>query len=85
MGNLKKGDIFFQVDSTNKLIANEGYELQIADYVSIKAKTPIGAFWASRTILQILAQNPLQLKMPKGLAKDYPKYEVRGLVLDVAR
>lgn len=85
IGKPKNGDIYFHIDSTNKSIANEGYELKISDYLVINAKTPLGAFWSTRTILQILEQDPIQLKIPKGIAKDYPKYEVRGLVLDVGR
>jgi len=84
-GKPEKGDIYFHVDSTNKLIANEGYELQVADHLAINAKTSLGAFWATRTILQILEQDPKHLKIPKGIANDFPKYEVRGFVLDVGR
>jgi hexosaminidase len=85
IGKPEKGDIYFRVDNNNKSIKNEGYELHIANYLTVNAKTSIGAFWATRTILQILAQDPMQSKIPKGIAKDYPKYEVRGLVLDVGR
>ncbi|MES2650671.1 MAG: family 20 glycosylhydrolase [Bacteroidota bacterium] len=85
VGEPKKGDIYFHIDSASKSITKEGYELHIDDYLSINAKTSLGAFWATRTILQILEQDPTYLKIPKGIAKDYPKYEVRGLVLDVAR
>ncbi|SFH00802.1 family 20 glycosylhydrolase [Pedobacter insulae] len=84
-GKPQKGDIYFHVDNNSQSIASEGYELQIADYLTIHAKTPLGAFWATRTILQILAQDPTQLKIPKGIAKDFPKYEVRSFVLDVGR
>jgi hexosaminidase len=85
VGKPKKGDIYFQVDSTHQSITKEGYELGVDDYLTVHAKTPLGAFWATRTIMQILAQDPIRHTIPKGLAKDYPKYEVRGFVLDVAR
>ena len=42
-----------------------------------------GAYWSTRSILQILEQN--DDTMPMGVTRDYPKYEVRGFMLDVAR
>ena len=79
------GDIFFDSDSVQVPRSEEGYLLRIADHVTIKARKPLGSFWATRTILQILEQDPVHKKMPKGIAYDAPKYQVRGFVIDVAR
>lgn len=79
------GDIYFHLNLLKAPVNKEAYEMEIGDYVSIKANTGLGAFWATRTILQILAQDSTHQNMPQGIAKDYPQYEVRGLVLDVAR
>lgn len=49
----------------------------------MKAEQETGAFWSTRTILQILKLN--KLTMPKGMTRDYPLYSVRGLILDVGR
>ena len=85
IGKPQTGDIYFKVDTTNKSIEKEGYVLNIGNYLSVEASDPKGTFWSTRTILQILEQDPEHSKMPKGIAKDHPKYEVRGFVLDVGR
>ena len=85
IGTPSKGDIFFDSDSTQVPNAKEGYLLRISDYLTINSRKPIGSFWATRTILQILEQDSAHQKMPKGIASDAPKYEVRGFVIDVAR
>ena len=51
--------------------------------VIAEAEESVGAYWATRTILQILKQT--NGSIPKGLVRDYPKYEVRGFSLDVGR
>ena len=49
----------------------------------MEAETSTGAYWATRSILQILKQTDGTIA--KGEARDYPKYEVRGFMLDVGR
>ena len=44
-----------------------------------------GAFWGTRTILQILEKDAKHCSLAKGISRDYPKYEVRGFLLDVGR
>lgn len=85
IGTPSKGDIFFDSDSAQVPNGNEGYLLRIDNYLTINSRRPIGSFWATRTILQILEQDPAHQTMPKGIASDAPKYEVRGFVIDVAR
>lgn len=85
IGKPQTGDIYFKLNENNKSIEKEGYLLHIGNYLAVEASDAKGAFWSTRTMLQILEQDPVHLKMPKGIAKDYPKYEVRGFVLDVGR
>lgn len=60
------------------------YKLNITkDRVTITAPGGIGRYWGSRTLLQMLVQNPAEF--PCGSAWDAPRYRVRGFMLDVAR
>ena len=81
-GTPKDGDFYFAAEDGSSL-GEEGYELEIGNVVSVKAEHAKGAYWATRTILQILKLNGNT--MPKGFIRDYPKYKVRGFHLDVAR
>ncbi|WP_414000324.1 family 20 glycosylhydrolase [Flavobacterium sp. W1B] len=85
VGIPKSGDIFMSLDGNKEALGVEGYSLSIQDYVSINAAQYRGAFWGTRTILQILEQNSKTYSLPKGISRDYPKYEVRGFMLDVGR
>ncbi len=75
-------DFFFTLVEGEGL-KKEGYFMEIADGIKIEAAHEIGAFWSTRTILQILKQTGTTI--PKGLVRDYPRDEVRGFMLDVAR
>lgn len=61
----------------------EGYVLEVSDKVTIRARTPRGVFWGTRTLLQMLCLYPDGI--PLGEAFDYPAYESRGFMLDVGR
>lgn len=79
------GDFFFTLGSTDTFLGDEGYKIAITDKVMVEAGNKVGAYWSTRTILQMLAQSETKNTMPKGYIRDYPKYKVRGLLLDVAR
>lgn len=85
VGKPKAGDIFISLDGKKEELGAEGYTLSIGDYVSINAAQYKGAFWGTRTLLQILEQDAKHCSIPKGISRDYPKYEVRGFLLDVGR
>lgn len=57
--------------------------MDIDDIVTIKAEQSTGAYWSTRSMLQIIKLE--DDTMPKGLTRDYPKYSVRSFSLDVAR
>ncbi len=82
-GSPAEGDIYFTLDNGANGLGEEGYIMEIGDHVTVKADYNTGAYWATRSILQIAELN--SGTMPKGTARDYPKYEVRGFMLDVAR
>lgn len=90
--NLQKGDIFLGETADDTMLGDEGYYLNIGgdqadkDYVEIKATHNTGALYGTVSILQILKQDTSnQNDLPKGLIKDYPKFEQRGMMFDVAR
>ena len=65
-------------------LGEEGYEMDINESgVVIYASSVTGSMYAAQTILQMASQNPEE--MPIGMMRDYPRFEVRGLLLDIAR
>ena len=81
----KTGDIVLTKNTSKAELGNEGYLLNIGDVVEITAPDSLGILYGGASITQILYQNPKELKIPKGLARDYPKYEVRSGMIDVGR
>ena len=79
------GDFYFTLGSEDKLLGDEGYNMEITDKVTVEATHKTGAYWSTRSILQILTQSENNDTIPCGTTRDYPKYKVRGFVLDVAR
>ena len=61
----------------------ESYELEITNkHVEIKATSPQGLYYGTRTLLQLLKQSK---QLPCGVIKDKPSYPVRSLLIDVGR
>ena len=81
--DVKAGDFYFALTAKGKGLKDEGYLSQIGDSIKTESETATGAYWATRTFLQILKQN--KTTIPKGTTRDYPKYKVRGVILDVGR
>lgn len=80
-GSRKQAHIIFSETRGND---SEAYQLNIQkDKVSVLAPTAKARYWGSRTLLQMLVQNPAEL--PCGKAWDAPRYQLRGFMLDVAR
>lgn len=76
-------DFYFTLGSSDTGLKEEGYLMTVGDSVKVEAVDKTGAFWATQSILQILKQNSNMI--PNGQTRDYPKYEVRGFMLDVGR
>lgn len=86
--NLNQGDIVLLLDkdvNINNIKDKEAYSLTITDTLLIKATDAVGAFWGSRTVLQLLDLSGQSLSIPKGNIIDYPLYPVRSFSIDVAR
>lgn len=62
---------------------DESYRIEITPVrMTVSAKGPLGAYWATRTILQLFNASP---RVPCGKIDDAPRYAYRGFMLDVAR
>lgn len=62
----------------------EAYTLTVGkDGVAIAAPTPLGAFWGTRTLLQVFQAKGNTF--PGGEAKDWPEYAHRGFMFDCGR
>ena len=81
-----KGDFVLSLSPKRDKVAmgNEEYQLEIGDCLFITAATSKGAFWATRTLLQLSELNHSRC-IPRGTAIDAPAYPIRGLVLDCGR
>lgn len=76
--------IIFKLDKDNGL-AKEGYAIAIKDnQIIIYAEEHTGAYYATRSLHQILKANQNH-QLPNGYIRDYPKYPIRGFMLDVGR
>ena len=80
-GRARKGDIVFSVKA-DKSLGAEGYEINISENIRIASPTCRGAYWGTRTLLQLVEQG---MSLPKGQIRDWPMYQIRGVMLDCGR
>ncbi len=67
-------------------LGEEGYLMMTNDHgISIYAPTYTGCLYGTITVEQILWLDDAHVSVPKGIMRDYPAYEVRGIKLDIAR
>ena len=87
----KEGNIIFKIDSTTTL---EGYSLHISEEkIEIRAADHAGAFYAVQTLRQLLPPtleriNSLpknSVELPQVTITDAPRFQYRGMHLDVSR
>ena len=75
--------------STRKFVqapANDGYELEsAAKEIRIEGDTYAGTFYGMQTLLQLLPTTKAALRVPGVYVKDAPRFQYRGLHLDVSR
>ena len=81
----KKGDLFLTIDGSEVGIGEEGYHLDIADQLTLRARTETGLFYGMQTVLQMLQQDPASRQLPAGKARDEPRFVHRALMLDAGR
>lgn len=77
------GDIRLTLNAADSQLGREGYRLTISDSVSVRAMDAAGAFYGTRTLLQMLQAGGGSA--PAGDARDWPRYPERGLMLDIGR
>lgn len=79
--------IILNIDSSISNIGYEGYILEVKNhYVKISSNSPQGVFYAFQTIFQIIDSNANgEYFIPNVLIEDKPRFQWRGMHLDVAR
>ncbi|MET7686804.1 family 20 glycosylhydrolase [Streptomyces sp. NPDC005483] len=75
-GGARTGDIVVDVRPSRSSLGAEGYELHAGSSLSITGATETGAFYGTRTLLQLLAQGD---RVPAGRTVDVPRYKERGV------
>jgi hexosaminidase len=90
-GEPGSGNIYLTLSGEGESLGEEGYELTVTKkLVKLAANKPAGLFRGIQTIRQIvtndtISKNPMVFKIPTGTITDYPEYQYRGMMLDVAR
>ena len=75
-GGARTGDIVVDVRRSRTSLGTEGYELRAGGRLSVTGATEAGAFYGTRTLLQLLAQGD---RVPAGRTVDVPRYRERGV------
>ncbi|MBQ8857191.1 MAG: discoidin domain-containing protein, partial [Lachnospiraceae bacterium] len=74
----------FTKEAPDALLGEEGYTMDIfADRINVKSESVTGNMYGMQTILQMYKQDAEEFSI--GSMRDYPRFEVRGLLLDIAR
>jgi len=76
-----EGDIVLAL-TDDKELGKEGYTADIGNIITVNAYNDTGLVYAGATLTQIVSNNGA---VPYGIMRDYPAYEVRSCMLDVAR
>lgn len=86
-GQPRANDICIESLTTDTYgVGSEGYVIVTNEKgLHIYAPTYTGCLYGTITAEQILWQAADHLSIPKGIMRDYPSYEIRGIKLDVAR
>ena len=79
---VKAGDILLTLDNSLNGMGGEAYSLEINNSIKITGNTTAGAFYGTRSIIQMLKQSD---SIQCGKAIDYPDYPERGIMLDNGR
>ncbi|WP_433332180.1 family 20 glycosylhydrolase [Spirillospora sp. CA-294931] len=83
VGTPEPGDVALRLDAPDA--GAEGYRLEVTDRVTIRAREAAGAFYGTRTLLQMLRADPARRSVARGRAEDGPRFSDRGQMLDVGR
>lgn len=85
--NIGDGNILFSIKESDSSLGEEGYKLEIEeDQLILSANQSAGIFRGIQTIRQLLPLSKEKVcEINCGKIKDYPRYQWRGAMLDVAR
>ncbi|WP_055567018.1 family 20 glycosylhydrolase [Streptomyces atriruber] len=75
-GAARDGDVVIDIDRSRKPLGSEGYELRAGERLEITGAREAGAFYGTRTLLQLLARSD---RVPAGRTVDVPRYKERGV------
>ena len=89
----EKGENVIEVNYSAQVANNEGYTMSITPQkLTITAKSPAGAYYATQTIRQLLPNEielgkriTSQVNLPAMEIADQPAFEWRGTMIDVSR
>ncbi len=73
---VRAGDIVIDVDPARRSLGGEGYELRAGRSLEITGAGEAGAFYGTRTLLQLLSRSA---DVPAGRTVDVPRYKERGV------
>jgi hypothetical protein len=79
------GDLFLSAGVPDAQLGSEGYRLEIGDQVRILAGADAGIFYGTQTVLQMLRSTAGHRTLPRGAARDWPRFRERGYMLDAGR
>lgn len=79
-GTAAAGDIELTLGDAS--LPAEGYRMTVGQTLTVQGSTGTGAFYGTRTVLQLLHQSPT---VPGGTAVDWPTKPERGLMIDQGR
>ncbi|MBY0754499.1 discoidin domain-containing protein [Clostridium sardiniense] len=83
-GSARANAYNFIKEIPDSLLGDEGYIMDIqADRIIVKSQSSIGNMYGMQTILQMYKQNESSFNV--GIMRDYPRFETRGFLFDVAR
>jgi len=66
-------------------VPEDSYTINVTDKVTISFCSERSCFYALQSLMQMIQQENTNLYIQQGFVKDFPKYQWRGMHLDVAR
>lgn len=84
LGSAAVNAINFNLAAPDALLGEEGYTLDILeDRINVQSEATTGNMYGMQSILQMITTNDSGFSL--GSMRDYPRFEVRGFLFDVAR
>lgn len=80
----KAGDLVLTFENGDQALGEQGYALEINDYITIRGTAYRGVFFGTRSVLQGMLTSGNNT-IACGTAIDYPNYAVRKFMLDIGR